>query len=158
VKTVQVWRIDKTIYAKTVKLGEGARLYGGRWNSPGRPAIYCGGAFSLCLVEILAHIESEEDAGVERGPFRIELPADSIFEVPVTRLPKNWRRPLNTTGCRKIGDAWLKKGKAIAMKVPSAIVPMEFNTILNPLHPDFTKVSWSRPKRFKLEPRLLQNI
>jgi len=53
---MRLWRIEKSIFAQEVRSGNGARIYGGRWNSPGRPAIYCAGSLSLAMLEVLAHV------------------------------------------------------------------------------------------------------
>jgi RES domain-containing protein len=154
-----IWRVEKAVFAKTIRLGDGARLYGGRWNSPGRPAIYCAGSLSLALLEILAHVQTEEDAGQKRVLVRLELEESAIEEVKLPDLPKTWRSALNTSPCRKMGDAWLARASSVALKVPSAILPIESNYIVNPAHRDFAKVvKWGKLKPMQLDPRLLQNI
>jgi RES domain-containing protein len=159
VKPVTIWRVEKALFAKTVRSGDGPRLYGGRWNSPGRPVIYCGGSLSLALLEVLAHVESGEDVGVKRVLFRIELDPAACEEVRIAALPKNWRSALNPAPCRKWGDAWLARGSSVALKVPSAIVPVEFNFLLNPRHPDFgPAASWGRGRGFQIDPRLLRKM
>ena len=156
---VSIWRVEKAIFARQVRQGDGARLYGGRWNSPGRAAIYCGGSLSLTFLEILAHVETEEDAGEKRALFRVELDEQAMETIDLASLPKKWRSALDTAACRKLGDAWLARASSVALKVPSAIVPIEHNFILNPAHPDFTRaLRWSRAKPFQLDPRLIQNI
>ena len=153
------WRAEKAPFAKAARLGDGARLYGGRWNSPGRPAIYCAGSLSLALLEILAHVQTEEDAGVRRVYFQLEIDERAVETVPSSELPKTWRSALNVDPCRKAGDAWLSRGSPVVLQVPSAIVPTENNLIINPLHPRFGKaVRWSNAKPFRLDARLLENI
>jgi len=86
-----IWRVEKASFAKESKSGNGARMYGGRWNSPGRPVIYCAGSVSLAILEILAHVETGEDAGVKRVLFRISLETERVEAVGARSLPRNWR-------------------------------------------------------------------
>jgi RES domain-containing protein len=158
-KPAVVWRVEKALFAKSARAGDGARLYGGRWNSPGRPVVYCSGSLSLALLEVLAHVEAGEDAGVKRRLFRIELDPASCEEVRLATLPKNWRSALNPASCRRQGDAWLERGSSVALKVPSAIVPVESNYLLNPRHPDFPRAArWNRGTEFEIDPRLLRKL
>ena len=156
---IRVWRAEQAHFAKVVRRGDGARLYGGRWNSPGRPAIYCAGSLSLAMLEILAHVTTAEDAGVTRVYFQIELARNGIEEIPLTALPRTWRSALDVRPCRALGDAWLSRASTVALQVPSAINPIESNFIVNPAHPDFARMlRWSRAKPFQLDARLLQNL
>ena len=156
---IRVWSAEQAQFAKVVRRGDGARLCGGRWNSPGRPAIYCAGSLSLAMLEILVHVTTAEDAGVKRVYFEINLAGDGMEEISVTALPRTWRSALDVRPCRALGDAWLSRASAVALKVPSAINPIESNFILNPAHPDFSKLlRWSKAKPFQLDARLLQSL
>lgn len=155
---LDAWRIDRAEYVRDVRAGTGARLYGGRWNSPGRPAIYCAATLSLAMLEIRVHVSSLEDAAIKRVVFRVSIPADAIEEIPAEELPRGWRSALNVAPCRKIGDAWLKEARTAALVVPSAIVPQEKNVILNPAHPDFRTVRWSRAARIGFDSRLFTGL
>ena len=88
---MRLWRIEKSIFAKEVRSGNGARIYGGRWNSPGRPAIYCAGSLSLAMLEVLAHVSTEEDAGEKRVFFTVDIDDKWMEEIAPTDLPRNWR-------------------------------------------------------------------
>src|SRR4051812_14063014 len=104
-----IWRIEKAAFAKTVREGDGARLYGGRWNSPGLPAIYCAGSLALGMLEILVHVQTSEEAGTKRLIYQLELDVGSCEEVSAASLPRHWRSALNTEPCRRVGDAWLRR-------------------------------------------------
>lgn len=154
-----LWRIEKAVFARTVRQGDGARLHGGRWNSPGRPVIYCSGTLSLAMLEILAHVNTSEEAGTERIVFRIEMDEEAAETISVGQLPKGWRSALDTAACRRIGDAWLARGAHPALRVPSALVPEESNVLLNPLHPDFAKAfRWERGRPLRLDARLTAGV
>ncbi len=155
---MRVWRIEKAVFAREVRSGGGARLYGGRWNSPGRPAIYCAGSLSLAMLEVLAHVTIEEDAGEKRVFFTVEVDDKWVEEVGASELPRGWRSALNLGPCRRLGDAWLARESSVALRVPSALVVGEFNCILNPAHPHFRKATtWSVRRSLRIDSRLLQN-
>lgn len=156
---MRLWRIEKSVFAKDVRSGNGARLYGGRWNSPGRPAIYCAGSLSLAMLEVLAHVSTEEDAGEKRVFFTIEVDDKWVDEVVTIDLPRGWRSALNAGPCRRLGDAWLARGSSVALRVPSALVAGEFNCLLNPAHPQFRKAAiWSVGRPLRMDSRLLQDL
>lgn len=156
---MRLWRIEKSVFAKEVRSGNGARLYGGRWNSPGRPAIYCAGSLSLAMLEVLAHVSTEEDAGEKRVFFTVEVDDKWADEVAAVDLPRGWRSALNAGPCRRLGDAWMAKEKSVALRVPSALVAGEFNCLLNPAHPQFRKAAiWSAGRPLRMDSRLLQDL
>ncbi|MBM3855606.1 MAG: RES domain-containing protein [Verrucomicrobia bacterium] len=156
---MRLWRIEKSVFAKEVRSGNGARIYGGRWNSPGRPAIYCAGSLSLAMLEVLAHVSTEEDAGEKRVFFTIDVDDSLGEEIATADLPRGWRSALNAGPCRRLGDAWLAKGNSVALRVPSALVAGEFNCILNPAHPHYRKAAiWSAGRRLRIDSRLFQHL
>lgn len=156
---MRLWRIEKSIFAKDVRSGSGARIYGGRWNSPGRPAIYCAGSLSLAMLEVLAHVSTLEDAGEKRAFFTVDIDDKWIEEIATTDLPRNWRSALNVGPCRRQGDAWLGRGHSVALRVPSALVTGEFNCILNPAHRHYKKAAqWSAGTPLRIDSRLFQKL
>ncbi|MFM8620304.1 MAG: RES family NAD+ phosphorylase [Opitutaceae bacterium] len=154
---MRFWRIEKAVFAREVRAGNGARLYGGRWNSPGRPAVYCAGSLSLAMLEVLAHLRTEEAAGDKRFYYPVEVDSRSLESIAPAALPRGWRSALNPTPCRRIGDAWLEKGRSVALQVPSALVAGEFNCLLNPAHPNYASaVRWSTASPLEIDARLLR--
>lgn len=108
--------------------GEGARLYGGRWNSPGRPMIYAAGSPSLAVLEVLVHL----DLPAELMPddyrlLEIEIPDDAVVE----HLNET---PVSAEACVSAGDGFLIRGGALAMLVPSVVVPQERNSLIDVRH------------------------
>lgn len=144
-----LWRIVKASRASTAFDGEGARLNGGRWNSPGVSAVYLSATKSLALLEILVHLDPI-DAPKRWIGFRATLQPDQIETV---KLPARW--PVREARTQHIGDEWLKSRRSVALALPSVIVPEEYNYLLNPAHPDFTKIEFSSPLPFTLDLRLL---
>lgn len=149
------WRIEKAEHAAVSAQGVGAFNVGGRWNRPGRYAIYAAENLSLALLEILVHAPDPEQRKRSRVRFRLSLAPESIEEISPERLPKNFGPTTPFALTQDIGDLWLETRQSVALKVPSAIVPVEYNYVLNPLHPDFaTAVKWGKPAALLLDARL----
>ncbi|MCC8409871.1 RES family NAD+ phosphorylase [Mucilaginibacter sp. UR6-1] len=148
-----VYRITSYDYGRDLT-GTGARLYGGRWNSEGRPMLYTASSRSLAVLEVLVHLPPllvpDNYCLVE-----IELPANSILQIDVQSLPENWHDISVSRITRQIGDEFLKKGEHLILSVPSIIVPAEFNYLINPRHPDMEKARIVNVSPFRFDDRLL---
>jgi RES domain-containing protein len=132
--------------------GEGARRFGGRWNSKGRPIVYTSLSISLSLLELLIHSISYDE--ITRNYLTIiEVPDDKITEVPLSTLKKNWINDVDFT--KYLGDNFLQSD-FLLMKVPSAIIPRESNLLINPSHRDFKKVKIKTAERFMFDARLFK--
>lgn len=149
-----VWRLLTSRFAATAFSGEGARLYGGRWNSKGVPVVYTAGSQSLAVLEML----------VQDDPLRaryIVIPATLPKALKVERLtdeqlPAGWRDIAARDLTQALGDEWLKRGSSAVLAVPSAVIPAETNYLINPLHPAFGKIEIGAPQDFLTDPRLLR--
>ena len=141
-----VYRIAKAAFCDLS--GEGARLYGGRWNSPGRPMVYTASAPSLALLELLMHLDLE--MALLPDDYRllaIDVPeASSIESLSVT--------PPNMLACAIMGDDFLGRRTALALSVASVIVPQERNLLINPAHPEASAVRVLSNEAFPIDPRL----
>ena len=49
---IRAWRIVKARHALRAFTGEGAHLYGGRWNSPGVAVVYTAGSAALATLDV----------------------------------------------------------------------------------------------------------
>jgi RES domain-containing protein len=130
--------------------GEGARLVGGRWNSPGRPLVYTSGSLALCLAECLVHVPGR--LPTDYVAFEIGVPSDSVEVIDAHSLASDWRHDLAAT--RMIGDAWLSDLRTLALEVPSAVLPHSSNLLLNPLHPRAGELRVISQQPFEFDPRL----
>jgi RES domain-containing protein len=148
------WRVEKVKYLDAVSTGEGARLVGGRWTSPGRPAVYCAEHLSLGILEVLVHAPDPTQRLVPRVRLRIHVAEALVERVADERIPADYspRTPYSAT--RPIGDAWLDASRHPALSVPSAIVPTERTYVLNPRHPAFDRIVWDTPEALALDDRL----
>jgi RES domain-containing protein len=152
---ISAWRITKQKHSRSAFTGEGAKLYGGRWNSAGRPVIYAAESRALALAEILVHLESAM-ALSRYVLFPVEIEETYIAEIDPDALPKNWRAEPAPKRLQILGDDWLASGKSAVLRVPSAIVPGEFNYLLNPVHSNFSKLLIHGPERFPIDKRLVR--
>ncbi|HEY2120501.1 MAG TPA: RES family NAD+ phosphorylase [Candidatus Acidoferrum sp.] len=151
--TLVVWRIVQRRLTKHALTGEGARRFGGRWNSPGLAIIYTAQSQSLAALEILVHIDSDKILNTYTA-IPIQVDQKFVLRIDDSELPNNWRAYPATRTTRKLGDNWLIKAESAVFQVPSAVIPNESNFLLNPAHPDFRKLIPSKPIPFKFDSRL----
>jgi RES domain-containing protein len=149
-----LWRISKRKYATTAFNGEGARRFGGRWNSRGRSVVYTSATLSLAAMETFVHMEIS-DAGNLFVYIRAEIPNEMSMEtISLSQLPPNWRNLPAPSALSEVGDKWFDEGQTAILVVPSAIIPVENNYLINPLHPDFSILQIYPPQPFELDPRM----
>lgn len=150
---MKLWRIAR---AKFEQLdGEGARLYGGRWNSEGYPVVYAASSAPLALLESLVHIEVE-DLPTDLVLMEIDVPDDvGVTEVQLDQLPGDWKSVPDHPECVRLGDEWVARSDTLVLAVPSAVMSRERNLLLNPQHPDMDRVKVSGTEPFAFDPRLL---
>jgi RES domain-containing protein len=151
--TLSAWRITKQKHAKSALSGEGARIYGGRWNSPGTAMIYTAQSQALAVLEMLIHLDSPELLK-RYSLFEVEMDLLYVAELDLSNLPRNWRANPTPAGVRAIGDDWVASRRSVALRVPSALVPAESTFLLNPQHPDFSKLCIGKAVPFQFDPRL----
>jgi RES domain-containing protein len=129
-----VWRVVTQRYADTAFSGEGARLYGGRWNPKGLAMVYTAQTQSLALLEMLVQ-DAPLHASYVMIPVRV--PEQIVVHIDQTTLPTDWHELSARNDLQQIGAAWIHAGTSAVLTVPSAVVPAEFNYLLNPAHPDY---------------------
>ena len=134
--------------------GEGARRYGGRWNSVGVPLVYASEHQSLAALEVRVHIDRTR-LHLRFQAFAFEFDARLMEVFRIAALPEDWMREPPPPALQLLGDNWVKSGASAILAVPSVIIPKEFNYLLNPAHPDFKKIVISQPEPFSFDPRLL---
>ncbi len=151
--TLSAWRITKQKHAKSAFDGEGARLYGGRWNSPGTRMIYTAQSQSLAVLEVLVHLDSPELLK-KYVLFEVSIDLSCMRDLDFSLLPRNWKADPAPAKVQAIGDDWVAGGSSAVLRVPSTLVPGESNFLLNPRHPDFAKLRIARAHPFQFDPRL----
>lgn len=148
------WRIVKTRLAGRAFDGEGARRYGGRWNSPGTRVVYTSQSVSLAVLELLVHLQASRSLA-SYALLSARFEDRFVSAVDRASLPSDWRAFPAPPALQRIGDAWIASGSTLVLEVPSAIVEGESNYLINPVHPDFRRLRIGPPVRFRLDSRLL---
>jgi RES domain-containing protein len=148
---VRLWRIGSALFP--VWSAEGARLKGGRWNHPGTPAVYAATSYASAALEILVH------ANIGRMPngFRyvaIDIPDDAPVDVLGLDAVPDWDA-IPPHASRSAGDGWLRKRSGLVLLVPSVVTNgLDQNAVINPLHPDFARITVSDEAPVRWDPRL----
>ncbi len=147
------YRLEGIIRSKPSQAfsGEGGLRYAGRWNSRGTQIVNTSSSVALACLETLVHMQTPREAE-ERWLFAIDVPDRLIEEL--RPLPKGWDAKPAGGESRAAGDEWVAAERSVALLVPSAIVPVEKNALINPHHPRF-RIEWvAKPVRFRYDPRL----
>ena len=131
--------------------GIGAEKLGGRWNSRGNPVLYTASNRALCLTEWLVHTPS---VWLPTDLVLVHIPDSATFH-QFQDLPKDWYQFPHPLSSRKLGDEWLLKSETLVLSVPSAVVPEEFNYVINPKHPDMKEVRILSSVDFRLDERFM---
>ena len=154
----RLWRIAK--HTKDFRAddlsGGGAAAVGGRWNSEGNHVVYAAISVSLCVLETLAHL-GDDIACRNRFLVAIDIPAKlmaSCTTLTPKELPPTWLAEPAGKDSVNMGDDWLKSGKALLLRVPSVIVPEEFNVLINPRHKDAHLIQAKVLRQYIYDPRL----
>ena len=151
------WRIVPEDRAADAFIGEGAKMYGGRWNSTGSAVVYASQHKSLAALEQLVHLNPM--SGKRFKAYLFQFPESFIARVSPGDLPEDWRREPASSSTQRVGDDWIRKARSAVLAVPSIIIPEELNYLLNPAHADFPKIAITRPPQdFVFDPRLLERI
>lgn len=150
--SLTAWRIVKRRLIKAAFTGDGARRYGGRWNSKGVPLIYTAQHQSLAALEMLAHLDTSELLA-SYVAIPVEFDEALVARVESAALPEDWRRYPAPGILRAIGDDWALSGKSAVLRVPSVLVTSESNFLLNPRHPEFLKIKIGKPEPFAFDAR-----
>jgi RES domain-containing protein len=149
-----VWRLLTERFAASAFSGEGARLYGGRWNVKGIPLVYTAQSQSLAMLEMLVQDEPLRARYVMIGA---RIPRSVRVESVTARsLPDDWRNVAARDQLQAIGTTWARSRSSAVLAVASAVIPAEINYLLNPLHADFSRIQIGEPQAFLTDLRLLR--
>jgi RES domain-containing protein len=148
------WRIVRAARVHSAFTGEGGRVYGGRWNSRGTAVVYLSEHESLAALELFVHTMPLPPT--ERYlSFQLEWEDKLTEYFPLKNLPTRWNAEPPTFETMQIGDEWIRRGKSVALAVPSVLSTSEMNFLLNPRHTDFHRIKISKPIEYRFDPRLL---
>lgn len=150
--SAHTFRLVKAKHAATAFSGEGARLAGGRWNLPGTSLVYTSETLSLAALETFVHLQPV-DKRIRYVWFRVTLPSNVSIDKPHS-LPRTWRHSPPNELTQSVGTRWAQQAAAAVLRVPSILVPGEYNLLLNPLHSQFKRLRISEPQPFEFDGRL----
>lgn len=146
-----VYRITGRKHAHDLS-GLGAAIYGGRWNKKGTPVLYTGEGREIALLETIVHIPSTFVPDLDL--LTLFVPDDSLEELKIADLPKNWLHYPAPTILSEIAEEWVQRQETIALKVPSCIIHTAHNYILNCSHPNYNQVKLIDRTEFYFDMRL----
>jgi RES domain-containing protein len=152
---MKVFRIEREKYLQTTLSGVGAALTDGyRWNSLNTYLVYTSQSRALATLEVSVHIDLSEDLPTDRFYVEIEIPDDVvILELPIESLPNDWDSKPPILDTQYIGDDFVTQMEAAVLKVPSCIVPQEYNFLINPHHADAKKIKVLSTQRLNFDIR-----
>lgn len=131
-----VYRIAKKRERANDLSGQGAAYEGGRWNSEGVFCLYTSESRALAMLELLVHVDETE---LPPNLFIMTIEVDSsaqFYEIRDEELPNDWRITENLA-LKNLGDEIFKAREYIGIKARSAVMPQEYNLVLNPQYPGF---------------------
>lgn len=152
---MRLWRITTRKWALDTSC-EGARLYGGRWNPIGCPALYAGASIEICALEKFVHL-----AGAPHPPLvlvAIDLPDNQglVYRPRMAELPDDWAALPASASTQAFGRRWVESAGALAMLVPSAIIPESVNAVINPRHPAYRDIRLEVVRAFTFDARMFK--
>lgn len=151
---IRAYRITRAKYAATAFDGEGARQFGGRWNSPGTPMVYTSSSLSLATLELLVHLEDLDILRDLYVVFTLEFPESLVHTLEDETLLEGWNGVQIEASTQQAGDRWVTSSASAVLRVPSAVTPGEVNYLIHPGHPDFNQILIGGPVGFAMDSRL----
>jgi RES domain-containing protein len=152
---MRIWRICRACHAAQAFSGEGARRYGGRWNSRGVPMVYASTSLALAAIELFVHLEPNQQPDDLVSIAALLPDGEPAQRLEPDSLPEAWWTD-DLEPLRALGDRWIREKSALAIEVPSAALRMEWNVLVNPLHPRLAEVQIDAPQQFAFDARMFQ--
>jgi RES domain-containing protein len=151
---ITAWRIVGVEYADDIFGGEGARLFGGRWNKIGHRVVYTAASVSLATLELIVNTPRAQLLS-EFVIISCSFPEVLVDVIDERQLPPNWRDYPPLPELQQLGTGWLLSGSSAVLSVPSAVTPEERNYLINPEHEHFRSVDAGSSRAFQIDLRLL---
>jgi RES domain-containing protein len=149
-----VYRLSRGKYRLDLS-GKGAELYGGRWNSKGVAMLYTSQSRALAFAEVAIHMP----VGIVPKDYfliSIKLPdTASILTLANTDMPADWRSNPHSNSTQTIGDQFIVESNYLILQVPSAVVPGDFNFLINPNHAEAGEVTIDKVEPFEFDSRFV---
>jgi RES domain-containing protein len=156
---MRIWRLCRAPYATEAFSGEGARRFGGRWNSRGMPMVYASSSLALAAIELFVHLEPGQ-APRDLVYLSAILPeGEPARSLQPSELPPAWWTDDIDAGAgstRDPGDSWMRERSSLALMVPSVPIRVEWNVLVNPLHPRVAELKIEASQPFVFDARMFQ--
>jgi RES domain-containing protein len=153
--SMRVFRICRERFSTDAFTGEGARRFGGRWNSRGVPMVYCSSSLALAAIELFVHLEPNLQPDDLVSIAATLPPSEPAQQLTPEALPPEWWND-DFEPLRKLGDAWIREKTSLALQVPSAPLHSEWNVLLNPLHPAIAQLKIDPLQPFQFDARMFR--
>ncbi len=150
------YRLCKTKYVSTALSGYGAKEYGGRWNSVGKTIVYLSSSIALAALEVLVHVPNQNLLRDSYTVLPLQFPDNAIQELDQAILQPDWTISPAPEYLQQIGNSWIETGTEPLLRVPSAVIPAEFNYLFNPEHPKAKVIKVLEAREFFFDSRLVQ--
>lgn len=154
---MRFFRLAKEAHAKTTLeafSGEGSARYPGRWNQKGDRTVYCSDTLAGACLETLVHLRPLPRVFPPSVYFEFDLADAQIEHADVGKLPVSWNHTVVSNETRDYGSEFIRSSRNVALLIPTAIIPLGYNIILNPCHAGFDVGTVRGPIRFFYDPRL----
>ena len=154
---MRAYRVYRKQRREAAFTGEGAGIVGARWNLPGTAMVYMSSTISLCLLEFFVHFDPDVADIIQLNlEYRWADIPETLprLEVQEAELPRNWREIPWPQSTQELRTKWMIEAQYVAVSVPSVVLPMEKNLLLNPVHPAFSKIHVGPPLPINIDPRL----
>ena len=153
---MRVYRIERGKYLDTTLKGIGAaKTEGYRWNSLDTYIVYTASTRALATMEVAVHLDLSEDLPTDRFYVEIDIPEDiEILELETTDLPDDWDNKPPVLKTQIIGDSFVESNEFAVLRVPSSIVPPEYNYLINPNHGDASRIKVVSTEPMKFDKRI----
>jgi RES domain-containing protein len=156
---MRVWRLCRARFAAEAFSGEGARRFGGRWNSRGVPMVYASSSLALAAIELFVHLEPGQAPDDLVYVAASLPPGERKKQIAERELPADWWNAKNARGpeaTRALGDVWAKSMESLSMEVPSAALRPERNILINPRHQAAAQIEVAQPEPFIFDARMFR--
>jgi RES domain-containing protein len=151
--TITAWRITKKKYVDNAFSGEGAKIFGGRWNPVGYPTVYVAQNLSLAILELIVHLTDDSDI-TRFVAIPVAFDRSLVHVLPQSQLPENWFDLPISEQSQMVGKKWHERKQSVLLQVPSSVVPTESNFLINPLHPQFAQLEIGSPQSLCIDQRI----
>ena len=149
---MRVWRIASAAHAAFD--GEGARRHGSRWTPKGLPAVFTSATLSLAALERFVNTDPDlEPDNLVAIAVDVE-PNVAVEVIALPDLPPDWRAYPPLPALTEFGERWLHASGSVVLSVPSAVIPIERNFVINPANSDFDKLTIHPSEPFSFDPRM----